>query len=156
MGRLATQKQRALLVFRVEGRRFALPIESVEEVMRPLSVEPLADVPAFVVGVSIVRGEPTPVVDLAALVRGPARDRAAVDAKRMITVKTAGARRVGVLVGEVVGVQRVPVLDAVELPSLLADAEAGVLETLGRLDGALLTVLRLGHALPSAVQGAGS
>ena len=44
----------------------ALPLEHVVETMRPLPVEPLGDAPRFILGLSIVRGEPIPVVDVGA------------------------------------------------------------------------------------------
>jgi purine-binding chemotaxis protein CheW len=35
--------------------------------MRPLPIKPIAGTPGFVRGVSIIRGAPTPVIDLKAL-----------------------------------------------------------------------------------------
>jgi purine-binding chemotaxis protein CheW len=55
-----------------------LPLESVSETMRSLAVDAVAGMPAFVAGVSIVRGAPLPVVDLAKLLgdeNGSARSR---------------------------------------------------------------------------------
>ena len=43
----------------------ALPVGHVGETMRPLPVETLAGGPPFAPGVSVIRGQPTPVVDLA-------------------------------------------------------------------------------------------
>lgn len=60
-----TAKRGALL--RAQERLCAFPLESVIEVMRPLPIEPLPDVPAYVLGASLVRGLPTPIVDLGAL-----------------------------------------------------------------------------------------
>jgi len=45
----------------------ALPVEHVVEIMRPLPIRHLEDVPPFVLGVALVRGAPAPVVDVARL-----------------------------------------------------------------------------------------
>jgi purine-binding chemotaxis protein CheW len=67
----AFSKQRRSLVVGVKGRLCAVPLTHVIEIMRPLPVEPISDVPLFVQGVSIIRGIPTPVVDLGALLGAP-------------------------------------------------------------------------------------
>ena len=58
------------LVFRAGSMLCALRLADVIETMRPLGTRPLAGTPAFVRGVSIVRGVPTPVVDVARLLGG--------------------------------------------------------------------------------------
>ena len=60
-----------VLVFRFAGRIGAVPAELAVETMRPLPVEGLPAAPSFVAGVALIRGVPTPVVDLAALVGSP-------------------------------------------------------------------------------------
>jgi CheY-like chemotaxis protein len=49
------------------ARACAFPLHHVGETMRPLPIKPLAGTPGFVCGVSVIRGTPTPVVDLKAL-----------------------------------------------------------------------------------------
>ncbi|WP_189113601.1 chemotaxis protein CheW [Pilimelia terevasa] len=86
------------LLFRAGSLLCALPLEDVVETMRPLPVRPLADVPAYVRGVSVLRGVPVPVVDAAALVGGePAA------ATRFVSVR--GSRGgLALATGEVLGV----------------------------------------------------
>src|SRR6185436_6230529 len=48
---------------RVGGLLCALPLEHVEETMRPLAIEAIAGGPAFVRGLAVVRGAPIPAVD---------------------------------------------------------------------------------------------
>ena len=73
------------LLIRGGGPVFALPLESVAEVMRPLPIEPLGGMPAFVLGVSVIRGLPTPVADLTGLVGG-----VSVPPSRFVTVRANG------------------------------------------------------------------
>src|ERR1039458_10836110 len=55
------------LLTRAGDRCCALNLLHVVEIMRPLPVDEVAHMPAFVRGLSIIRGAPTPVVSLAAL-----------------------------------------------------------------------------------------
>jgi purine-binding chemotaxis protein CheW len=58
------------LVFRAGALLCALRLDEVVETMRPLAVQPLAGTPAFVRGISIMRGLPCPVIDVARLLGG--------------------------------------------------------------------------------------
>lgn len=132
-------------MFRSGRRLCALAAEYVEESMRPLPVQPLPGLPRFVCGTAIVRGTPTPVVDLRELL-GDETERPPL---RMLSVRAGAHRRVGLLVDEVVGLREA--LSVEMLPPLLSDAAPGVVEHLGRLDRELLTVLRAGSLLPEEV-----
>ena len=56
-----------VLVVLVGARACAFPLRHVAETLRPLPIKPVAGTPGFVRGVSVIRGTPTPVVDLKAL-----------------------------------------------------------------------------------------
>src|SRR4051812_28188151 len=71
------------LVFRAGSLLCALRLDEVIETMRPLAVRPLAGMLAFVRGVTIMRGVPTPVVDVARLVGGEAGE-----VSRFLAVRT--------------------------------------------------------------------
>jgi len=71
------------LVFRAGTLLCALRLDEVIETMRPLAIRPLAGTPAFVRGISIMRGVPTPVVDVARLLGGEQADIA-----RFVAVRT--------------------------------------------------------------------
>src|SRR3954469_9299606 len=58
------------LVFRAGPLLCALALDEVIETMRPLQTRPLAGTPAFVLGISVLRGVPTPVIDVARLLSG--------------------------------------------------------------------------------------
>jgi purine-binding chemotaxis protein CheW len=135
--------EEAVLVARVRGRACALPLGSVVETMRPLPVTPLEGAPAWVRGLAVIRGEPVPVVDLAALLFGPAPDRPT----RFVTLRV-GARRVALATDGVVGVRTLAASGA-PLPPLLAEGAAAV-AAVGRLDDALLLVLSAVRLLPDA------
>jgi purine-binding chemotaxis protein CheW len=141
----AFSKQSRTLVVGVKGRLCAVPLTHVIEIMRPLSVEPISDVPPFVQGISIIRGIPTPVVDLGALLGMP---NGAAD--RFVTLR-AGERQVALSVDSVLGVRELDVSKIGELPPLLQGASKGAIEAMGALDEQLLVVLRAGWELPDEV-----
>jgi len=124
----------------------AVPLTSVIETMRPLSVEPISGVPSFVQGISIIRGIPTPVVDLG-VVLGSANERA----ERFVTLRV-GDKQVALSVHAVLGVRDLDAIITIQkLPPLLQRASKDVLETIGTLDEQVLMVLRAGWALPDEV-----
>jgi purine-binding chemotaxis protein CheW len=123
----------------------ALPLEHVVETMRPLPVAPLAEAPAFVMGVAIVRGEPTPVVDAGALL-GVADEPCPT---RFVTMRT-GGRQVALAVEGVLDVRDLDRDALHELPPLLGCANTEAVTALGALDAGLLVVLRAALAVSDA------
>lgn len=113
--------------------------------MRPLPVEPLAGIPRPVLGVAIIRGRPTPVVDLGWTLAAEESQPG-----RFVTVDVAG-RRVALAVGSVVGVRSIPADALHELPPLLRDADADAVAAIGTLDAELLMVLRGARLLPESL-----
>ncbi len=138
----------------------ALPLDHVVETMRPLPVEPLPGCPDFVAGLAVIRGEPVPVVTLAALT-GIRRARS----ERFVTIQVHGradgradermsgqargqtdGRLVALAVERVIGVRRLDAAGLAAAPPLLGRPD--LVAHLGTLDGALLLVLETGHLLP--------
>ena len=124
----------SVVICRARDRWCAVPVEHVLETMRPLPVQPLRGAPDFVLGVSTIRGVPTPVVDLGHLLFGPLAGSAPAGfvALRLAT------RRAVLAVDRIVGVRTLPphVWDGASDPSVpaisLVGQEAGVPRT-GRL-----------------------
>jgi purine-binding chemotaxis protein CheW len=136
-----------LLLVRCGGRLVGLPVEHVEETMRPLPCERVPSAPPYVRGVSVVRGLVTPIVELGELV-GAERDGSPA---RLVTVRTGEGRRVGLLVDRVLGVRARGAGLGLHLPPLLAGAERDLVVEIGRLDDHLLTVLDATRVLPEEV-----
>jgi purine-binding chemotaxis protein CheW len=125
------------------GRRLcALPLEHVVETMRPLPIDGIAGSPGLVLGLSIVRGSPIPVVDIGTLFSEPG-----TGPRRIVTVRT-GGRVVALAVQEVVGVRSIEPDMLEDLPPLLRDAAGEVVSAIGRLDSELLLFLSATRLLP--------
>ena len=137
-----------VLLVRAGARLCGLPVGAVTETMRPLPVSPVAGAPGWVRGVTILRGEPVPVVDLAALLGGAPEDAPA----RFVGVRT-GDRQAALSVAAVVGVAELDPDGARTLP-LVRDACAGALSSLRALDGDLLVVLGAARLVPDAASAA--
>jgi purine-binding chemotaxis protein CheW len=136
-----------MLVCEVGRRACGLSLAHVAETMRPLPLEPLASAPAFVAGLSIVRGEPIPVLDLRLLLGAAVTPESA---RRLVTLRI-DSRRAGLLVDAVQGVRSIPAGTLQALPRLLGDASAEVVIEIGRLDERLLLVLEAGRMVPASV-----
>ena len=120
-----------------------MPLEHVVETMRPLPIERIAGSPRLVLGLSVIRGSPIPVVDIGALFGEPE-----ADPQRIVTART-GGRLVGLAVEEVIGVRSIEADTLDDLPPLLRDAAGEVVSAIGRLDSELLLFLGATRLLPA-------
>ena len=124
----------ACLLLAAGARRAAIPIGAVIETMRPLSITPLAGAPAAVLGVSLVRGAPTLVIDLGALLgeAEPGPDR---------WVALCWSDRPTAIACRVIGVRAVPHEEVRAGAATIARAAASFVGSVVVMDGALVTVL---------------
>ena len=123
-------------------RTWALPLSAVREVMRPLPVEPVADTPAYVLGVARIRGENVPVVSLASLL-----GEEASPAGRFVVLRVDG-RSVALAVDAVPGACTLTAQEAELLPPLLSDVDRGRMEAIRRRDDRFLFVLDAARLVP--------
>jgi len=126
-------------------RRCALPLRHVIETMRPLPIEAIADPPPGVVGVSVIRGQPLPVLDLGALL-APDAPHEAVPASRFVTLRV-GGRQVALAVDAVLGVRELENAELHELPPLLRGSQSTSITSLSALDRELVAILDTGRLL---------
>ncbi len=136
-----------VLVVMVGARACAFPLHHVAETMRPLPIKPVAGTPGFVLGVSVIRGTPTPVVDLKALLENSENS---ANYGRFVTLKL-DDRRVVIGVDSVVGLRNLDSAQLGELPPLLRDVTADLIESFGIRDAQLLVVLRAARIVPEEV-----
>lgn len=130
----------------IGSRSGSIPLQHVLETMRPLPIEPVAGVPAFVLGLSVIRGAPVPVVDLAAVLGATGSC-----APSRFAVLKIGDRRVALAVEAVLGVRAVDATALERVPPLLGEASADVLEAIGSLDAGLLLALRTARLVTEEV-----
>jgi purine-binding chemotaxis protein CheW len=131
-----------LLVVRAGASLCAVPLDHIIEVMRALPVKPVASAPNYVCGLSIVRGEAIPVVDVALLVGSEA-----TECRRLVTVRT-GGRTIALAASDVLGVQSIPLNELKDLPPLLHEAGNDTIAAIGTVDAELLFFLRATRVIP--------
>jgi purine-binding chemotaxis protein CheW len=139
------------LICRVSRRLCALPVAQVVETMRPLPIRSLGGVapgglPSLVLGLSVIRGAPTPVVDAGALLGSSDR----LESTRWVLLRS-GAHGVALAVESILGLRDLSAAFLHELPPLLREAGAAVIASIGRLDAELLLVLNTARILPESV-----
>jgi purine-binding chemotaxis protein CheW len=130
----------AWLLCRAGSSFCALPLGHVVEVMRVLPIEALAGTPVYVLGLSIIRGTPTPVVDTAILCSGRT-----APSHRLVTVR-AGTRIIALAVDRALGVQSIRA--GTPLPPLLREAASDMVSAIGRVDAELLLFLSTARIVP--------
>jgi purine-binding chemotaxis protein CheW len=132
-----------VLIVRSASQACALPLACVGETMRPLPVESLPGTPGGVKGVSVIRGAPTPVVDLRALLGGDTERPPA----RFVTLRV-DDRSVALAVDAVEGIRALDRDELRKLPPLLQNADTRCVESVGVLDAQFLMVLSGAWSVP--------
>lgn len=136
-----------VLVVMVGARACAIPMNHVAQTMRPLPIKPVAGTPNCVRGVSVIRGMPTPVVDLKALLENSEN---CPSYGRFVTLKL-DDRQVAIGVESVVGIRHLDSTQLGGLPPLLRDVNADLIESIGTRDAQLLLVLRAARIVSDEV-----
>jgi purine-binding chemotaxis protein CheW len=130
----------------------ALALKDVRETMRPMPIEPLMGMPPFVLGLAIIRGFPTPVVDAGSLI-GPSTSSSPIlspSAARFISLKL-DERIAALAVDAVLDVCSLPAEMISTIPPLLLGADVQLVSVMGALDGKLLLVLEAARLVPDSV-----
>lgn len=86
-----------LVVFRVDRRNYALPLASVERIVRAVEVTALPGAPAVVRGAIDVHGNVLPVFDLRRRFHLPDRD---ISPEHHLLIAMAGERRIALLIDD--------------------------------------------------------
>jgi purine-binding chemotaxis protein CheW len=140
------------LLCRIGSRIGALALEDVRETMRPLPIEPVMGTPPFVLGLAIIRGFPTPVVDAGSLV-GPSTSPSPILSQapaRFVSLKL-GERTAALAVDAVLDVCSLPSETLSNMPPLLLGGGAQLASVIGALDSKLLLVLEAARLVPDSV-----
>ena len=134
------------MLCRVRNRRCVLQLDHVVEIMRPLPLQPVAGAPEPVRGLSVIRGEPTPVIDCGALLGGDTRAMPS----RLATIRC-GERIAALAFEEILGVRRLSEQELKALPPLLRAGEGGAIDAIALLDAELVFVIGRARLVPDEV-----
>lgn len=145
-GDVAAGARVVALVFQAGPLFCAFPLGEVVETMRPLRTRPLAGTPHYVRGLTILRGQPTPVVDVTRLLTAEPGE---ID--RYVAVR-AGRGVVACATGPVLGVRDIEV-EPPEGPSatLTGVVSKALITAVGRVGTDPLLLLRGIRTVPDQV-----
>jgi purine-binding chemotaxis protein CheW len=129
--------------------RCALPLAGVVETLRALPLHPCSSVPAYVRGVSIIRGVATPILDLAAFLGA---ETAALP-ERLVVMRS-GARPLALAVDHVFGIRSLDEETARPLRGVLTPFARGQVRSLRALDGELVALFEDAIVLPDELSNA--
>lgn len=153
----APQAELEVVVVRLGGSRYSMPMDAVAEVGRPPSLTRVPGLPSWAAGVANWRGRVLAVVDLRPLLGEPTT---ALDRRARLAVLRRGPVAVGLLVEAVEGTRMLD-LEAMEpaLANLLDSAAELLAGQITAADGPcgvldLDAVFRLPNSLPRARRGA--
>jgi purine-binding chemotaxis protein CheW len=113
--------------------------------MRALKTVPLPDAPAFISGVTTVRGELTVVVNGHVLL-----SESGDDGNRVIILK-AGARKFAITVSEVAGIAELDDDSGTQMAPLLPSLTSDYVDRLLKLESSFATVLNGARMVPESV-----
>ena len=109
-----------LLVFSLDGYRYALHLLTAERVFRAVEITPLPKAPAIVLGVVNIEGRIVPVVNVRRRFRLPERE---IDPGDQLILARTSRRPVALLVDSVTGVIESPEQDLVPAQDFLPKVE---------------------------------
>lgn len=124
--------------FELDGQHYLFRIAAIQEIITPGRLTRLPDVPAYVLGVSNLRGAIIPVIDLRQLFGLPPRD---VDASTRTIVAVVGERIVGCMVDAVSHVIRLPADQVTSSAESMAATGPGYVSGFARIGEGLAIVL---------------
>jgi purine-binding chemotaxis protein CheW len=132
-----------LLVFTADGRRYAVAIEAVKEIVPYRVATRLPGAPAHVLGLINLRGRLVTVTDLAVQLGSRAAGGERSTGGSIILVGS-GARTVGMMVDDVRDVR--PIVSGTVEPIQRDEGTPGLLQSLARFDDGVAVILDM-HAL---------
>jgi len=124
-----------LVVFSLDGQRYALALTAVEKVVRAVEVTRLPKAPDIVLGIINVQGRVIPVINVRRRFRLPEREMALTD---QIVIAHTARRPIALAVDEVAGVLEYPELESVAAQDILPGFE--YVEGVVKLDDGLVLI----------------
>lgn len=133
------------ITFQLEGSCFGVPIEQVLRIEKFRPATRVPNAPPFLEGVTNVHGDIIPVLDLQKRLKvGPGVPHQ--EKARIIIVEAAG-QKVGMIVDDVTGIERLPLAAIEPPPSMIADINGVFLAGIVHREEKMLILLDLARVL---------
>jgi len=135
-----------LVNFRLRDEEFGVDIGSVREITRVVDITHIPEAPSFIQGVTNLRGQIIPVVDLAKQFGLTPQEKLPESAR--IVVTEVGGQTVGMLVDEVPEVLKIPDENIEPTPELIqTEVRKDYIKGVGKLENRLIVLLDLEKVL---------
>lgn len=121
---------RKFIIFRLGSEEFGIDVDKAVEILRARESKPVPDVPDFISGVVMVRGEMIPIVDM----RKRFGIKPAPGKERAVIVRT-GVEKVGLLVDDVQEIADFGESEIMKPPIIFKGLKNRYLEGLGKKSG---------------------
>lgn len=133
-----------LVVFELAKEHYGVDIASVESIIKMQAITVVPHAPAFVEGVTNLRGSVLPVIDLRKRF-GLVQEETGKDSR--IVVISIGGVKVGMIVDAVSEVLRVPEEAVEPPPPMVTSVDTAFITGIAKMDQRLVTLLDLGRVL---------
>mgnify|MGYP001015520317 CR=1 FL=1 len=141
--------EQQLVIFDLDGEHYGLDISTVEGIIKMQAITHMPKAPAFIEGVTNLRGMVVPVIDLRKRF-GLGQAEATRDTR--IVVVFLGGIKVGMVVDAVSEVLRVPDEAIDPTPPMIASVETAFIRGIAKLEHQLVTLLNLNQVLSLSEQ----
>lgn len=135
---------RSVLVCRAGGALCAFPLEHVVETMRPQPCRAVPGMRDHVLGLALIRGQPTPVVALGEIIDPGGRQMAPT---RLVSLFCGGVRG-AVAVDAVTGIEDIEVEALASLPEVVSSGSQPIVDRVASFGDDLLLLLASARLIP--------
>lgn len=148
--KLAADSEIQLVMFTVSGERYAIDIMKAKEIIKPVKVTPLPDVPDFIKGVINLRGMLLPVISMKERLGVAVENMEDLGHDARVILVALDRMVVGVFVDSVEEIIRVSLKDVLPPPQIAKGIGSEYLQGICRMDEEALVLLDLNKILSSS------
>ncbi|MDH3972794.1 MAG: chemotaxis protein CheW [Deltaproteobacteria bacterium] len=139
-----------LILFKVSGERYTIDVMKSKEIIKPLKITPLPDVPPFIKGVINLRGALIPVVSMSERFGASVEKAETAGTETRIIIVALKKMAIGILVDSVDEIIRVPLKDIQPPPRIAEGIDSKYMKGICRMEDDALVLLDLDKILSSA------
>ncbi len=148
--KLAADSEIQLVMFTVSGEKYAIDIMKAKEIIKPVKVTPLPDVPEFIKGVINLRGMLLPVISMKERLGIAVENIEELGHDARVILVAMEKMVVGIFVDSVEEIIRVSLKDIQAPPRIAKGIGSEYLQGICRMEGEALVMLDLNKILSSS------
>jgi len=146
---IITDADLQLILFKVNGERYTIDVMKSKEIIKPLKITPLPDVPSFIKGVINLRGALIPVISMSERFGGSIDVTREAGSEARIIIVALKKMAVGIFVDSVDEIIRVPLKDIQPPPKIAEGIDSEYMKGICRMEDDALVLLDLDKILSS-------